>query len=825
MAELDHTAEDLFFKLRNRFPRINMGDENGKVTTNPMATRFFNFRYEHEGRRFGQVTCSLIDGNSLKVFFSQDITQRMDEEQQSVWFQFLKELRKFAKINMLSFDVRDISKGALDQRDIQFVSQYHKEKADVNESKITWERKGRFSEGNHKNIKIHVVHKNRMDENPNNRLLQVDKIYLVNENHERFLLPFTSISAAKAMANHVGRGGTPYDASGQTIVRAVSEMKNLGRFVTAMRNKTFEHAENALPALRASRHIKEQIKTNLKKMAGVRNFEEGLEGLNKILNAEATEGTVVLKDWFVQKTYNENLDAWLESATNAIKRCEEMNMDLSRDDDPITEENNDDPILDKDHTAKRAANPAQIGNTVPMYADPAKDEEMRALIKSQPMRGMVRLILADIATRAVDDETAILASKADEGEFTLKHKKMIEAYLKDLYSGNPDRQEHAAKKDLYGKVKGPEKEFEETIMGMGESEEEEMEAIGDRHKTERFKSLKKIKNRLGEEEPEEDVEEGLAGAAWELGKGAVKVPAKAIGRAVGSAASGVAKGAGQVTGGALKGVGSTLQGKPFTGIGQAVKGAAVGAGQAIGGTLKGVGKAVAGAATDLGQVGKDMKRAYKGVKEGEEMDAGQCNESPEGTMCPVHGMQECSGGGVAVTIAEKEQTMEDIKNMLRLAGVVESKKPDADGDGVPDWADKKSGKDDDEEDKVEESNEISWMKKLAGLNENYIYAQDDEETSESEEEGDVEEGNEFSGERAKAVAAHKDHFEVGGKTYKVTEVDMSEEGEEEVEEASKPDFLDMDKDGNKEEPMKKAIGDKEKTDEALEILKKAAGIW
>jgi len=31
-------------------------------------------------------------------------------------------------------------------------------------------------------------------------------------------------------------------------------------------------------------------------------------------------------------------------------------------------------------------------------------------------------------------------------------------------------------------------------------------------------------------------------------------------------------------------------------------------------------------------------------------------------------------------------------------------------------------------------------------------------------------------------------------------------------EAAKPDFLDMDKDGNKEEPMKKAIKDKEAKD-------------
>jgi len=36
-----------------------------------------------------------------------------------------------------------------------------------------------------------------------------------------------------------------------------------------------------------------------------------------------------------------------------------------------------------------------------------------------------------------------------------------------------------------------------------------------------------------------------------------------------------------------------------------------------------------------------------------------------------------------------------------------------------------------------------------------------------------------------------------------------------VKEGSKPDFLDMDKDGNKKEPMKKAVADKKKTTEAL----------
>jgi len=46
------------------------------------------------------------------------------------------------------------------------------------------------------------------------------------------------------------------------------------------------------------------------------------------------------------------------------------------------------------------------------------------------------------------------------------------------------------------------------------------------------------------------------------------------------------------------------------------------------------------------------------------------------------------------------------------------------------------------------------------------------------------------------------------------------EEEEEVEEAknSKPDYLDFDKDGDKKEPMKKALKDKEKVKEEIDAI-------
>jgi hypothetical protein len=70
-------------------------------------------------------------------------------------------------------------------------------------------------------------------------------------------------------------------------------------------------------------------------------------------------------------------------------------------------------------------------------------------------------------------------------------------------------------------------------------------------------------------------------------------------------------------------------------------------------------------------------------------------------------------------------------------------------------------------------------------------------------EADMEEGNEFSGELAKAKASGAKEFKVDGKTYPVKE-------------GAKPDYIDLDKDGNKKETMKKAAQDAKGIEEKKE---------
>jgi hypothetical protein len=180
----------------------------------------------------------------------------------------------------------------------------------------------------------------------------------------------------------------------------------------------------------------------------------------------------------------------------------------------------------------------------------------------------------------------------------------------------------------------------------------------------------------------------------------------------------------------------------------------------------------------------------------------------------------------------------DLINVLqRLNAISEesNKKPDADKDGVPDWADKKPGADDTEgkEDKKEKANEdiMNVMRGLKAIQEteeaaqieslntpkladimgvdaqqlraavarasagkqtrsdvmllsdtfvklinmpddNAIQAAANLIKSGNTNKPDMEEGNEFSGALKAAQAAGEEEFEVGGKTYKVNECGM-----------------------------------------------------
>lgn len=360
MAQIDSTSESLFEKLRNRFNQISMGDEDGLTTNDPREARFFNFNYVQDEKNLGNITISIVNRQNLKVFYGQEIVDNMEESELNEWYRFLRELRRFAKSQIMTFDVRDITK-TLNTNDLNFLVSKQK-KSEVRESKVTWKRKGARSSGKLGDTRIEVLHDDIGNENPHNRLLKVQKIYLKNPNEERFLMPFNSVLAAKAMANHVSRGGTPYDQTGTMICDSVTEAKKLQKFCRYAKS----HAPKNPEVLEAALKIKDRIKDGLKKLLRPKAFDSGLELLNEI------SSEVDIQDLNLYDDINKDFKPCIESATKAffkmksdkIKRLDELetlektisdpNFVLSLSNDPVSDQliknskfNNTDALLSK----------------------------------------------------------------------------------------------------------------------------------------------------------------------------------------------------------------------------------------------------------------------------------------------------------------------------------------------------------------------------------------------------------------------------------------------------------------------------------------------
>src|SRR5210317_2389748 len=113
MDATNNIATDLFYKIRSRFTGLKLGESTGNITINPENARFFDFDYTEGDKNIGHVSISIAEPNSMKVYFSNGITEGMDSEQKNNWYNFLRELRMFAKRRLLAFDTRDIAKDNL----------------------------------------------------------------------------------------------------------------------------------------------------------------------------------------------------------------------------------------------------------------------------------------------------------------------------------------------------------------------------------------------------------------------------------------------------------------------------------------------------------------------------------------------------------------------------------------------------------------------------------------------------------------------------------------------------------------------------------------
>jgi hypothetical protein len=290
-------------------------DEQG----NPDIAEADEFRFDfvpESGKNYGSVVILLGDDNELLMFFGDNIGKSMESEDKTEWFELLQQLKRFATKNFMSFTPQNITR-------LKYTKQGQ---AAIKEGLFeSWQGKGNISwNGQPTEARLVIKHKKSLNEDEA-RFRYIESIYVETAEGERFKLKSRSLTAGKAMLEHVRQGGNPYDARAQHINEIVEELSVLSRFRRANAGKVLEGDTKNLVEQTESYY--KNMHSVLKHLGSQRGYSAYFESWTPSVN----EGNLVVEDLkglFVEQTIDHRIEealpllARITQEANAMKEAQ-----------------------------------------------------------------------------------------------------------------------------------------------------------------------------------------------------------------------------------------------------------------------------------------------------------------------------------------------------------------------------------------------------------------------------------------------------------------------------------------------------------------------
>ena len=326
---MNSISQDLFYKIRSRFTGLKLGKETGEITIDPMEAAFFDFDYMDGENPIGHVSVSLAEPTSMKVYYSTGITEGMDISQKEGWYNFLKELRQFAKRRLMSFDTRDIAKDNLDKRDYQFLVQNAQKakQTPVGESIMSESNMYGTSRTSFQKLmdtRLIIKHSKSVDETQAGaRARNISALFVENQAGERFKYPFIHLAGARAMQRHVANGGLPYDEIGESIIKMseeIAQLKSFGNYV--VRNDLMNSDNNSI--VERSTDALNNLRETLAKLSKQGYYEQYKENFHSGAQLEIPQEVVEdFTEKFTVKNFKEDIKSVFPILYRLMKEAEQ----------------------------------------------------------------------------------------------------------------------------------------------------------------------------------------------------------------------------------------------------------------------------------------------------------------------------------------------------------------------------------------------------------------------------------------------------------------------------------------------------------------------
>ena len=286
----------------------------GKPAASAEDADIFSFDYKAvSGNDYGTVVIMIGNDNNMNVFFGDNVGKSMEQEDKKSWFDFLFQLRQFAKRNLLTFSLQNLNKLKYSMQGQAAIKEGLFE-AWAGTKDTSWN-------AGPTEARLMIKHKKVIGEN-DARFRYIESLFVETTEGERYKLPFTKLSGGRAMVEHVRQGGKPYDIRGQHIATIVNEMNLLSRFKRANQGKIFE-GDTAQLVTEAGVYY-ETLQNNLKSLSTQNGYNKYFESWDP---AALTDEDVIIEDlrhMFIEQ----NIDSRIEQALPLLARLQKQETDM-----------------------------------------------------------------------------------------------------------------------------------------------------------------------------------------------------------------------------------------------------------------------------------------------------------------------------------------------------------------------------------------------------------------------------------------------------------------------------------------------------------------
>lgn len=313
--------KDLYDLLKVRgYDPVPLDSKNQRVPAS-QAADVIQFTFTKDGKDYGKVWITIDDAKNVIVYYDEEQQESPSNitpgvEYNDSWTGFLTHLKNWSQRRQLSFELsnKDRLSDDMRQRD------YYKMKERVSEGYYSMGKKASYNDAV-PNVKIILQH-NRALEEGEQRYRNVAKIFLENQEGERFLAPTTRPGIARVYARHIAEGGVPNDDRWNHVKSMCEDYSKMAGFVRATKNNQFN--ESAQELVNEGVNHYNNLRETLSKLAGHRGYQAYFESWTPALMEDESD-YLSINELFVQET----VDPRIESAMPILSRLKKPVTEMS----------------------------------------------------------------------------------------------------------------------------------------------------------------------------------------------------------------------------------------------------------------------------------------------------------------------------------------------------------------------------------------------------------------------------------------------------------------------------------------------------------------